>query len=281
MQWTARKVSQTCCQVDVRMERNRGWEQWALLSADRHVDNPLSDRAMQKRHLDQAKERGAFVIDVGDYICGMQGKNDKRHSKSSLLPDVASSDYLGDLIDFGANFLEPYKENIAFLSKGNHELGLKKHHELDVIHQICNRLGCVEMGFRGWCRLQFLPDKSHDKFSRQIYFIHGSGGSAPVTKGVIAANRRAVQYPTADIIVSGHIHEGWAFPIQQVELLRSGNERRREQLHLAIPTYKDEITNADGGFAAELEFSAKPIGAWWLRFFWADNSLQMEYTRAV
>ena len=47
---------------------------WVLLSFDRHHDNPKSDNVMELRHLRQAKERNAVIIDGGDLFCAMQGK---------------------------------------------------------------------------------------------------------------------------------------------------------------------------------------------------------------
>lgn len=39
---------------------------WVLLSFDRHHDNPKSDNRMERRHLEQARERNAIIIDGGD-----------------------------------------------------------------------------------------------------------------------------------------------------------------------------------------------------------------------
>ena len=55
--WTVEETGPTVQTIRVAMDRNREWEQWALLTADRHLDNPHSNKAMQRRHLDQAVER--------------------------------------------------------------------------------------------------------------------------------------------------------------------------------------------------------------------------------
>ena len=62
----------------------RGWEQWFLLTSDRHWDNPKSNWELQKAHLDEALERAAGVIDVGDFFCAMQGRWDPRASKEDI-----------------------------------------------------------------------------------------------------------------------------------------------------------------------------------------------------
>jgi len=48
------------------------WEQWILVTSDRHWDSVHSDRTMQKRHLDEAVERNALIIDLGDLFDAMQ-----------------------------------------------------------------------------------------------------------------------------------------------------------------------------------------------------------------
>ena len=44
------------------------WEEWILLSGDRHWDNPKSDWKMQIKHLEEVKKRQAGVIDIGDLL---------------------------------------------------------------------------------------------------------------------------------------------------------------------------------------------------------------------
>lgn len=57
-----------------------GWEQYILLSSDRHHDSKWTDRDLELEHLEKAKERNAYVIDVGDMFDVMQGKFDPRRS---------------------------------------------------------------------------------------------------------------------------------------------------------------------------------------------------------
>lgn len=288
MTWTVEQTSPTVTTIRIPVNRNREWEQWALITSDRHIDSPKSDRSMQRRHLEQARERGAFVLDLGDLYDAMQGKHDRRSSKSDLGDDYRSPDYLGDLVRNAFDFFSPYKESFALLGIGNHETGIVKHAEFDLLRALVDRLRdngsqVVLGGYRGWVRLMFQDAKGGGyRKSLNIAYIHGSGGGGPVTKGTIKTNRRAVIYPDADIQVSGHIHEGWSFPIPRVRLTDSGRERSDEQVHLAIPSYKDAITNHAGGFEVEREHQPKPKGAWWLRFFF-DRSAQdidFEYMRA-
>ena len=80
--------------ITVRMKPVSGWTQRFLLSADRHHDNPHTDQALERRHLEEVLTSGAGIIDLGDLFCAMQGKFDKRSSKNDLRPEHKSGDYL-------------------------------------------------------------------------------------------------------------------------------------------------------------------------------------------
>jgi hypothetical protein len=115
----------------------------------------------------------------------------------------------------------------------------------------------------------------------RLYYTHGSGGSAPVTKGTIRTNRRA-SYISADIIAGGHIHEAWALELCRVGINDRGVEQVKDQLHLCIPTYKEEFTDKADGFHHEKEGPPKPLGAWWLKFKWDTkaHTYKFDYMRA-
>ena len=231
------------------------------------------------------------MVDLGDLFDVMQGKNDPRSSKSSLDIGHKTGDYLGELTRDAVDFFTPYKDVMAVFGKGNHETQLTKRLEFDLSRMLVDRLNdagspCVLGGYRGWVKLLFCHKKNSDisggANAINLFYIHGSGGAAPVTKGVIGSNRRAVIYPDAHIVVSGHIHEGWAMPITRMRLNTTGREIKDEQIHLCVPTYKDEYSDIGEGFAVEKELSPKPLGAWWLRFFYDVDACiyRYEYSRA-
>lgn len=285
--WSVEETSPTVQTIRVALDRNREWEQWALLTADRHLDNPHSNKAMQRRHLDQAKERGAFVIDLGDLFCAMQGRNDRRSSKSDLANEHKVQDYYGELVRDAVKFFEPYAEALAVFGTGNHETAILKHNEYDMSRALVDRLQdkgspIVSGGYRGWIRLMFEATGGGRRKSFNIAYSHGSGGSAPVTRGVIKTNRRSVVFPDADIFLSGHIHESWSMEVPRIRLTDMGREVSDVMVHLSIPTYKDEIAEQGSGWAVEGEHSPKPLGAWWLRFFWdrGEERIRFEYMRA-
>ena len=67
------------------------------------------------------KKKNGYIIVTGDLFCLMQGKYDKRSSKSDILPQHNKNNYLDAVIDEAIELLTPYAHNILLLSKGNHE----------------------------------------------------------------------------------------------------------------------------------------------------------------
>ena len=281
MNWTVEKQSNVCTAIRIPYELNSDWEQWGLVTSDRHIDNEHSDIELQRLHLEQAKERGAFVTDFGDLFCAMQGKGDRRSNKSDLRAENKTGTYLNSLVEFAHDFLEPYAANLALIGEGNHETAITKNHEyslLDGLLYTLHKSGsqAVRGGYRGYIRFMFEGPHGTKRMSRLAYYHHGSGGGGPVTKGTIQASRRAVYLIDADYVFTGHIHEQWIFPIERVKLLATGRELRETQYHVQVPTYKDEYTNHGGGFHHETGKPPKPIGAWWMRFYYSQRTGRVE-----
>jgi hypothetical protein len=245
-----------------------GSEQWFLLMSDAHWDNPHCDRQMLRRHYDQAVERNARIFSFGDFFCAMQGRSDRRADKSSLRPEHQGGNYLDLLIDTAEEWLSPYADHIAMMSDGNHEIAIRKYLETDLLERLCRAIDCHHMGYSGFVKFVF---PGGPESTRRLYFHHGHGGGGPVTKGVIQTNRRAASID-ADIFVSGHIHEATLVENVVVTLLDSGRVHLATQTHVTCPTYKQEYL-MDGGFHIEKGRPPKPLGGWWLVFYYDETQL--------
>jgi hypothetical protein len=196
----------------------------------------------------------------------MQGKKDPRSSKDAIKVENLKAAYLNSLVETSAEFLKPYAKNFAVIGKGNHESKILKHNEYDLTADLVSRLNfngspVLMGGYRGWVRIML--EHGSYKQSFNLYYTHGTGANAIVTKGIIQTNRRA-SFIDADIIVGGHIHESWSLDLCRVGLGLHGEEQVKDQLHLCIPTYKEEFTDQADGFHHEKEGPPKPLGAWWL-----------------
>jgi hypothetical protein len=280
---------------------------WVLLTSDRHHDNPHCNQDLEKKHLDEAKERNAVILDYGDLFCAMQGKFDRRASKDDIRPEHQHGNYLDRLVATATDFYAPYADNFAVMGPGNHETAMLKHHETNLTERLVERLNMATGseiktgGYSGWVKFKFWYGKEslaeHDvtaegsgmqksMASVNLWYHHGYGGDAPVTKGTIQTGRQSVYVPDAHIVCTGHTHNEWIFPITRIRIKDSGLIYHDEQLHLKTPGYKEEYEDGYGGWHIERGGPPKPNGAMWLRFFWLKSNdpktrgIQYEVTRA-
>lgn len=286
--WSVERKTPIAIAIRIQMKRSGDWEQWGLLTADRHIDNPASDLQLQRYHLDQAKQRDAFVLDFGDLFDAMQGKQDKRSRKRDIRPEIFEneSSYLNGLVNYARDFFGPYSDNLALISRGNHEQSIDNKLEYDLVDALIYKLKAefnspvAQGGYRGWVR--FLFENGSARFGRNGYWIHGYGGGGAVTKDVIQTNRKAVYLSNADYVFSGHTHDQWWVPIERTHLLDSGREIWTRQHHVKIPSYKDEFFDKNDGFHIETGKPPKPRGAWWMRFYWSkrEEDVQVQFIPA-
>jgi hypothetical protein len=246
------------------------WEQWYLLIADAHWDNPHCNRQRLKRDLDLAVERNAGILSFGDFFCAMQGKADPRHVKDAVRPEHQAGNYFDLLVDTAAEWLKPYAGHIVMMSEGNHEWSIRKRWETDLHQRLTRALDVPMMREWGFVRFQFQTPFHGSGRSRQLlYFHHGYGGGGPVTRGVIQNQRTDAMVADADIAVSGHIHERTLVDAPVVGVNHNGRVLIRNRTHLRCSTYKDEFTAS--GWHTQQGRAPKPLGGWWIRFF-ADRS---------
>ena len=252
--------------VRIEMERNKTWEQWILLWADRHWDNVGTDQNFMLEELELARDRNAIIWDVGDFFCAMQGKYDPRSSKGALRPEHLKGDYLDCLVETATDFLGPYADLFAVMSQGNHEGSIKNRYETDLTGRLVNnlrRLGSkvVQHKYNGFTRLQF-----HDnRYTRALvgWHTHGYGGGGPVTKDVIQTNRQGVFLEGVDFVISGHTHDAWVVPQAVVRFNRQNIVEHRERLHIKIPSMKTKF--GKNSWEDERGMPPKPIGSYWMR----------------
>jgi len=248
-----------------------GWEQWILLSSDRHHDNIHCQRNLEKEHLDQALERGALILDFGDLFCAMQGKYDPRSNMDDIRPEDVGADYLDRIVKHAAEDYGPYAANWLLCGKGNHETSILKRHGVDLTSNLVHRLntdygGRVHVGgYGGWVRFLF-GDGKRVRAAKNLKYHHGAGGGGPVTRGVIQTNRQAVYLPDADIVVNGHTHDSFWVPIARERLSTRGVVGRDITHYIRTPSYKDEYGDGSGGWHVERWGPPKPIGAIWMVF---------------
>jgi len=244
-------------------------EQWFLLRSDVHFDNPKSDRKMEKRHLDQARERNARVFDFGDLFDAMQGPRDPRQSRSVIRSEKDAGEYFNLIMDEAVSFYEPYADLFGSMSWGNHETAPVRHFGIDLTAMLIARLkdrtghDIHHMPYSGFIRFRGVMSKTK-KGGFTLRYTHGSGGGGPVTRGVIKHQRFATDYD-ADMYYIGHVHERSMMDRPQNFITRWGEIRQRTRWCCIAPGYKDASKDGNS-WEQSIGLSPKPIGALWLSF---------------
>jgi hypothetical protein len=158
----------------------------AILS-DLHWDNPKCDRQLLKKHLDYCLEHNIPVHINGDMFCLMQGRGDRRSSKSDILPEHNNSKYLDSIVQTAVEWFTPYKDILTVIGYGNHETAIIKWQETDILQRfvdLFNMTNGTEIytgGYGGWMIYQ-LKFKGNTRTTFKHKYFHGSGGGELLLK---------------------------------------------------------------------------------------------------
>lgn len=273
-----------------------GWETHGMLRSDAHNDSAHNDWELEREHLDRIKNQNGFIIDAGDVFDLMQGKYDPRKDYSALKEEHKGQDYLDKVVGDVAKKYKPYADNFCVIGMGNHEYSILDRLGTNVTDRLAREITSLAKadgsksrvyggGYSGWIIFRFNIQKTV-KRNIALHYYHGSGGGAPVTRGVISTNRMAVYLPDADIVMSGHDHNQWVVPIPRVRISKqSGTIASDFQYHVKTGSYKDERGDGHSGWAmTKADGSPKNMGACWLRFYLQDTKrgvIGMEFTPAL
>lgn len=85
----------------------------------------------------------------------------------------------------------------------------------------------------------------------------------------------------ADVIVSGHTHRAFYVPTERVFVNLLNKVTRHRVYNLSVGGYKDEYNLDSVSWERTKEFSPVIAGAWWLRFTWDDDRLQLNVHEAL
>jgi UDP-2,3-diacylglucosamine pyrophosphatase LpxH len=245
-----------------------------FICSDVHYDSLKCDRESFKVHLDQIKEKNGKVVIVGDLFDVMGCYRDPRSKFADIDPKyiVRGRSYLDLVLEDVYEFLKPYRDNILLISYGNHETAILKHRDTDIVDRLVYMLNqdstfeTQKGAYAGW--LMLIIYQSHSSAKRcsfRIAYHHGKGGNAKRSKGILYSQMDAMEYPDANMIVSGHDHN---------KLYDPSNVRRRLNWNKSIFTYKDSVhwlktgsykkSSDDFGWEVEKGFTPKRLGGWFV-----------------
>lgn len=275
-----------CLIIKVPIKRNKNWSQTFLLTSDIHIDSKKCQTLKLKQHLEEMKERDAYLIDNGDIFDCMGGKYDKRSNKADILTKLQGANYFDLLNDHAVDILGPHADRIIMLADGNHELSVTQRHEIDLIQRLQNTLNrdhggnIIRQGYAGWIKFEFDEGGNSGK-GLIMYRTHGNGGNAPVTKGVIQSARRQDMID-ADVYISGHIHTNYTVPRPMWYITRDGVMKIKEKFHHQLGTYKDSSKST---WETMKGFAPPSLGGTWITFRCRTDDrgtyeITVEFTRA-
>jgi len=261
--------------VDCKGEGFSSWEQWMLLRSDAHSDSSKCDRALEEKHLTEARERNAIICDLGDCLDLMQGSSDRRQCKSALRSSQLAAAYFDKVIEEAADRYAEYSPWWALLGQGNHESAWLKHHECcpttNLVRAIKGLNPASQMGaggYGGWLKVRV--NLNNCKLTWTMRYAHGSGGGAQMSMGVLDSRRMLSWIEGADVVAYGHNHHSNVVGISR-EYLETRNGvyevRNRHCDVIRCGSYKRDWGDGSGGWIVEKGTGPAPIRAKWIRLF--------------
>ena len=214
------------------------------LMSDLHIGAPNVDYDLVEKELKDARDKGDRILLNGDLVDMILPKDIKRFDPSHVHPRLLGrGDVVNAQIDWACEILLPYADLIDMVGLGNHETAVTKHHNIDPTSIIVYRLQNASSpehiihygGYGGFVDYR-LREKGRKDGSGQrfiIYFTHGSGGGAPVTKGMIDLHRTG-WVNDADVIWKGHRHVRVSTHIQAISCPITGHEPRVREIRQII-----------------------------------------------
>ena len=234
-----------------------------FVTSDVHWDNIFSYRDQFIADIEYARLMGALVLVFGDFFDVMQGRYDPRRDMESVRPEYRKEAYYDAVVEHTIVDFRPYRRSLLFFGRGNHEDSAKKNANTDVLQRFVNGLSTeknpIYLGGYGGI-LNFVIQ---DKLVRTKYF-HGSGGEAPVTRGVIQTSRQAVALRGIDLVFNGHNHNAYYVPIAQETVDVEGEHKFMLQHHVRTPGYNMAFGDGTTGWEASRGGVPKPIGGFFV-----------------
>lgn len=221
------------------------------LMSDLHIGAAHVDYKLIEKEIFEAEEKGDRVLINGDLLDLILPKDAKRFTPSSVHPRMARrNDQVNAAIEWAVELLSPVAHLIDMIGVGNHEVTTQKWNAVDPTLLILYELEKVARtrdpehvihygGYTGFVdyRLRCRDSAKHGGVRWVLYYHHGSGGVAPVTKGIIDFNRRDV-FIDADMIWMGHKHQKLVVTVEKLRCPQSGdNPDVRQVFHCMTGAY--------------------------------------------
>lgn len=229
-----------------------------LLSSDRHHDSFYTNRDLELKHLQLARERDALIIDVGDIFDAMQGRYDFRRDYADIRPEYCKPNYYDLIVDDAAEFYAPYADRFLVIAKGNHDKSVLKHTNIDLVNRLVYKMRqeykatTLVGGYGGWVIFHFEHEAGGARIPFRMKFHHsGYASKAPVTRGVIGTNRQAVFLANPNLVANGHTHTDYITGIKREYVNHQDQVCFDMMYFVRTPGYKFDYGEGADGFPVE------------------------------
>ena len=211
------------------------------LFSDIHWDSPDCDRTTLTQHFDYCLLDQRYILINGDFFDAILLKDAKRAVPHNT---EHRDNQLNVKLEEAAHFLTPYKDNILFMGRGNHESSILKYNGLDLLQMLTTLLNAGEKhqirygNYANFIRINWLNANKKSVLHYDIFAHHGAGGAAPQTKGMLdfAAIAKGVN---ADLIWTGHKHNSlvdYSAPIMYID--QNGQVILKNRQCIQTPSYQ-------------------------------------------
>jgi hypothetical protein len=222
------------------------------LISDPHLGAPNVNEKKIEEELMTAAAKGDRIALNGDIFDAIFTR-DKRYTPNVIHPRFRGrNDLANAVLEFAVEFFSPYVGQIDMIGVGNHDVTLEKFSNLDLVALLVHELQKLASkshtihygGYNGFLDYRFrFKGEKENKDSRLckgqrlvIYYHHGSGGAAPVTKGMIDFARRG--YADCDVLWHGHKHTRLNASVEKLKCPLFGNHPIiREVRHIQTGAY--------------------------------------------
>jgi len=186
------------------------------LMSDLHFGAPNVDYGRMLEDLEAARQQGDRILLDGDIFDMILPGDIKRYVPEALAtPLQGRSNIVNIIVQYAAEFLKPYATQIDMIATGNHEESVMKYHHVDPVQSLVHELNKnpgADVHYGGICgfvdyqvKAPTAQERSGTRWRYLIYYHHGAGGAALVTKGMIEFNRMET-WLDCDLIWIGHKH---------------------------------------------------------------------------
>ena len=234
----------------IKLDYSKQKEHYHLLCSDIHFGNKGQNKKALKKDFDKARDLNANIYINGDWGDFILSGDRKRYTPSG---DAYGTDNNVNMtINEAFDFFSEYSDLIKMIGTGNHEVSCQKFNNFDPTQQLIYSLNnthktAIEHGqYCGYLVLRYSHGDNGSVKSKKIFYNHGQGASAEVSKGTIDLNRHFYN-KTCDILWLGHKHTKVLLPSEFIlDVDQTGKIIHRERAGLITGAYMTTASQYDG-----------------------------------